>query len=135
MCLTLSMEHGWGILHWATSPKSSVPIVFVLLRVSSSLWHWYSACRLLLCNINGCSMVGNSPHFHRFNDLLTYPFQIHQIQIWSKAITFRIIYEYAQFRCMSNIDDFMTSICTNCGFLLGEFIPGMPCPHCDEPML
>ena len=37
MCLTLSMEHGWGILHWATSPKSSVPIVFVLLRISSSL--------------------------------------------------------------------------------------------------
>ena len=36
---------------------------------------------------------------------------------------------------MRDIDDFLTSICTNCGFLLGEFTPGMPCPECDEPML
>jgi|TARA_B100000768_G_C10898703_1_gene216759 rubrerythrin len=32
-------------------------------------------------------------------------------------------------------DDFLTSICPHCGFLLGAFIPGMPCPECGEPLL
>ncbi len=36
---------------------------------------------------------------------------------------------------MSNFDDMVSTMCLNCGFLLGEFIPGMPCPECDEPML
>ena len=33
------------------------------------------------------------------------------------------------------VDDFLTSICPHCGFLLGAFIPGMPCPSCGEPLL
>jgi rubrerythrin len=32
-------------------------------------------------------------------------------------------------------DDLLTSICPHCGFLLGAFIPGMPCPQCGEPLL
>tara|TARA_B100000674_G_scaffold121335_1_gene92717 strand:- start:169 stop:303 length:135 start_codon:yes stop_codon:yes gene_type:complete len=33
------------------------------------------------------------------------------------------------------IDDGLMSICPHCGFLLGEFIPGMPCPMCGKPLL
>jgi predicted PolB exonuclease-like 3'-5' exonuclease len=33
------------------------------------------------------------------------------------------------------VDDFLTSICTHCGFLLGAFVPGMPCPQCGELLL
>jgi len=32
------------------------------------------------------------------------------------------------------VDDLM-SICPHCGFLLGAFIPGMPCPMCGEILL
>jgi len=32
------------------------------------------------------------------------------------------------------IDDLM-SMCPHCGFLLGAFVPGMPCPSCGEPLL
>ena len=32
------------------------------------------------------------------------------------------------------VDDLM-SICPHCGFLLGVFIPGMPCPMCGETLL
>tara|TARA_B100000900_G_scaffold413417_1_gene437367 strand:+ start:2998 stop:3132 length:135 start_codon:yes stop_codon:yes gene_type:complete len=32
------------------------------------------------------------------------------------------------------IDDLM-SICPHCGFLLGAFVPGMPCPMCGEILL
>ena len=32
-------------------------------------------------------------------------------------------------------DDALMSICPHCGFLLGAFIPGMPCPECGEPLL
>lgn len=30
---------------------------------------------------------------------------------------------------------FISSICLNCGFMLGEFVPGMECPVCGEPIL
>jgi rubrerythrin len=35
------------------------------------------------------------------------------------------------------VDDssFISSICLNCGFMLGEFVPGMECPMCGEPIL
>jgi len=36
---------------------------------------------------------------------------------------------------MGMVDDFLTSICPHCGFLIGAFIPGMPCPSCGEPLL
>tara|TARA_B100001559_G_scaffold108186_1_gene91041 strand:- start:334 stop:450 length:117 start_codon:yes stop_codon:yes gene_type:complete len=38
---------------------------------------------------------------------------------------------------MSSIDDygFISSFCAHCGFILGEFIPGMPCPNCDEDLI
>ena len=36
---------------------------------------------------------------------------------------------------MDQYDDFLTSICGHCGFLLGAFVPGMPCPECGEPIL
>lgn len=28
-----------------------------------------------------------------------------------------------------------TSICTNCGFMPGEWLPGLPCPECGELFL
>ncbi len=35
------------------------------------------------------------------------------------------------------VDDytFISSICLHCGFTLGEFVPGMECPICGEPIL
>ncbi len=30
---------------------------------------------------------------------------------------------------------FVSSICMHCGFMLGEFIPGIPCPNCGELLL
>tara|TARA_Y100000768_G_C23936619_1_gene662901 strand:+ start:569 stop:712 length:144 start_codon:yes stop_codon:yes gene_type:complete len=30
---------------------------------------------------------------------------------------------------------FISSICLSCGFTLGEFIPGMECPICGDPIL
>ncbi len=35
------------------------------------------------------------------------------------------------------VDDysFISSICLNCGFMLGEFVPGMECPMCGETIL
>tara|TARA_B100001109_G_scaffold224922_1_gene198123 strand:- start:710 stop:868 length:159 start_codon:yes stop_codon:yes gene_type:complete len=39
--------------------------------------------------------------------------------------------------CTMPVDDysFISSICLNCGFMLGEFVPGMECPMCGEPIL
>ena len=35
---------------------------------------------------------------------------------------------------MADIDDYALhiSFCPHCGFMLGEFLPGFPCPECDE---
>ena len=30
---------------------------------------------------------------------------------------------------------FISSFCPHCGFMLGEFVPGLPCPHCGEPLI
>ena len=30
--------------------------------------------------------------------------------------------------------DIETSICQNCGYMPGAFLPGLPCPECGEPM-
>ena len=44
-----------------------------------------------------------------------------------------LIDESAGLTCM--YDDGLMSICPHCGFLLGVFIPGMPCPSCGETLL
>jgi len=38
---------------------------------------------------------------------------------------------------MSSIDDngFISSFCPHCGFMLGEFIPGIPCPNCGKDLI
>ena len=35
------------------------------------------------------------------------------------------------------IDDiyFIISFCPNCGFMLGEFLPGIECPECGETII
>ncbi len=43
-------------------------------------------------------MVGNGPHFHRFNDLLENPIQVYQIEKRLVRNTFRIIYESVYFK-------------------------------------
>ena len=30
------------------------------------------------------------------------------------------------------IDDLTSSICLNCGYMPGAFMPGLPCPECGE---
>jgi predicted RNA-binding Zn-ribbon protein involved in translation (DUF1610 family) len=37
---------------------------------------------------------------------------------------------------MTGIEDiFISSFCPHCGFMLGVFVPGLPCPHCGEPLI
>lgn len=31
--------------------------------------------------------------------------------------------------------DFITSFCPKCAFVLGDFVPGIPCPMCGEIIL
>lgn len=31
--------------------------------------------------------------------------------------------------------DFVTSFCPHCGFMLGEFLPGIECPECGETII
>ncbi len=35
---------------------------------------------------------------------------------------------------MAAVDDYSSyiSFCPHCGFMLGDFLPGFPCPECDE---
>jgi len=32
-------------------------------------------------------------------------------------------------------DDLVTSICPNCNYMPGAWLPGVKCPECGEPML
>jgi len=38
-------------------------------------------------------------------------------------------------KAFNMFDDDLMSICPHCGFLLGAFVPGMPCPSCGEILL
>tara|TARA_B110000967_G_C18664579_1_gene449929 strand:+ start:663 stop:773 length:111 start_codon:yes stop_codon:yes gene_type:complete len=36
---------------------------------------------------------------------------------------------------MDEFSDIEISICTNCGYMLGAWMPTTPCPECGTPLL